>query len=303
MRSFTPAIISIALMFALVSNARAELEFGRLLDDSFIDEVFAPISHTHFSDRGTPYVHPFTFEPPQIHQDVFFIAKYTKGAEGDADEFETEFHIDWALTERLGILFAVPLLGNRQQDGTHNVGIGDLEIAPRVMWVKDDTFILASNFLITVPTGNEERDLGAGEATLSPLLTTWHDLGDWNSLLLNFGPQFGAETGDTSMIYGFSIAHSWLGRSWFDDEAHDDHDHGAHDDDHVAHFAPGMSTIYLELIGETQLDGAEQTFVEIAPGFSYVLAPSAELRFSLLLPVSEIKRFDQQYFLSFTWIY
>jgi len=238
------------------------LNIDRLYDDDFLDEIFAPVHHSHFSENGTPYVHPFTFEPPQIHQDVFFIFKYAENTIDGADEYESEFHIDWALTRRLGILFAVPMVGNHQAGGTQNVGIGDLEIAPRIMWVEDDYFILATNLLITAPTGDERRNLGAGEATLSPLITTWHDLGNWNSLLFNFGPEFGTRSGDAAMIYGFSIAHTWIGRSILDDESHDDHDHGAHDG-HAAHFVPGMKSIYLELNGETQLDGAEETMVEL----------------------------------------
>ena len=74
------------------------------------------------------------------------------------------------------------------------MGIGDLEIAPRVMLFERDRFILASNFFITVPTGDDTRDLGAGETVISPFFTTWHDLGNWNTLLLNFGPEIGADS-------------------------------------------------------------------------------------------------------------
>ena len=284
-----------------VTNGAPAAAEDWLLDENFLDEVFAPIHHTHFSELGTPYVHPFTIEPPQIHQDVFFIYKFTENADG-SDEFEAEPHVDWALTKRLGILFASPLVGNRQPNGIHNVGPGDLEIAPRVMWIERDRFILASNFFITVPTGDETRDLGAGETTLAPFITTWHDLGDWNSLLLNFGPEVGAESGHTSMIYSFSLTHSWLGEAILGEEEHIEHgEAGGHE--HAQHFEPGMKTIYLEMNGETQLDGAEQTLIELLPGFSYVLAESAELRFGVLFPVTEVKRFDRQYYASFTWIY
>jgi len=273
-----------------------------IFDEKFADELFAPIHHTHFSELGTPYVHPFTFEPPQIHQDAFFIYKYAANTIEGSDEYEAEAHVDWALTKRLGIVFAVPFVGNQQSGGIHNVGMGDLEIAPRVMWIEHDRFILASNLFITVPTGDETRDLGVGEATLSPFITTWHDLGDWNSLLLNFGPEVGAESGDTSMIYSFSLTHSWLGESILGEDEHIEHDE-EEGHEHGHHFKPGMKTIYLEMNGETQLDGAEQTLIELLPGFSYVLAESAELRFGVLFPVSNVKRFDRQYFASFTWIY
>jgi hypothetical protein len=41
---------------ALGQGFEDALDFGRLLDDKFLDEVFAPVHHTHFSENGTPYV-------------------------------------------------------------------------------------------------------------------------------------------------------------------------------------------------------------------------------------------------------
>jgi len=299
MNRITPVFLAALLAVGMLHSARAA---DGLFDKDFLDEVFAPIHHTHFSELGTPYVHPFTFEPPQIHQDAFFIYKYSANTNEGSDEYEAEAHLDWALSKRLGFVFAVPLVGNQEADGTHNVGMGDLEIAPRVMWIEQDKFILASNLFITVPTGDETRDLGAGEVTLTPFITTWHDLGNWNSLLLNFGPEFGADSGDTSMIYSFSLTHSWLGQAILGEDEHIEQDaEGGHN--HAQHFEPGMKTLYLEMNCETQLYGEEQTLIELLPGFSYVLAESAELRFGVLFPISEVKRFDRQYFASFTWIY
>lgn len=302
LKSLIPAVIVLWLTLSMVRAGDGPY------DDRFIDELFAPVDHTHFSDRGTPFVHPFTIEPPQIHQDAFFIYKFTENTIDGSDEFEAEGHVDWALTRRLGIVFAAPLVGNRQADGTHNVGMGDLEIAPRVMWINQDRFILASNFFITIPTGDETRDLGAGEVTLAPFVTTWHDLGNWNTLLTNVGPEIGVDSGSTSLSYSFSLTHSWLGMPILDNgghqwhEEHDKEDHGS--DGHAQHFAPGMKSIYLELNGETPLDDSRgPTLIELLPGFSYVLAESAEIRFGILFPVSETKRFDRQYFTSFTWIY
>lgn len=292
----TPIIVLTLLLLTTAPSVAAE---SWLCDGQFINEVFAPIDHTHFSDCGTPYVHPFTIEPPQIHQDVFFIFKYSENTLEGSDEYETEAHLDWALTKRLGFVFAAPLVGNQQSDGTHHVGMGDLEIAPRVMWIKKDRFILASNFFITVPTGNENRDLGAGEVTLAPFVTTWHDLGNWNTLLLNFGPEIGVDSGDTSFIYSFSLTHSRLCRGLLPEE-HGQHHEG---DDHTEHFQPGMTTIYLEMNGETPLQGSDSTLVEVLPGVSYVVAESGEVRFGILFPVTDAQRFDRQYFASFTWIY
>ncbi len=68
---------AILLITALLNACLSQTATG---DDRFFEELFAPVRHTHYSPLGTPYVHPFTFEPPQIHQDAFFIYKYTQEA-------------------------------------------------------------------------------------------------------------------------------------------------------------------------------------------------------------------------------
>lgn len=297
MLSRATLLCSLAVLAAgLVSSSRAQHEHG---SGSFIDELFDPVLHTHFSRKGTPFVHPFTFEPPQIHQDVFFIYRYAHDTIDGSDEHEAEAHVDWALTRRLGIVFGMPLNGIEQANGVQSAGLGDLEIGPRAMLIDWDYFILSLNLYMTIPTGDASRGLGAGETVISPYITTWHDLGNWNTLLWNIGPQVGTLSGGTAMQYAFSLTHSWKGRRFLPQDDHGDHEHAA---DSV-HFPPGMTTLYLEMNGETELQGLQRTFVELMPGISYVLAEHAELRFGVLLPVSTTKRFDQQYYSSFTWIY
>ena len=267
----------------------------------FFAELFAPVNHTHFSPLGTPYVHPFNFEPPQIHQDAFFIYKYTKNTFEGSNEHEAEAHLDWALTERLGYVIGVPLVGNEDRvTGAQNVGFGDLEFIPRIMWINHDRFVLSSNFSMTFPTGDTSRDLGAGETVLSPYITTWNDLGNWTTLFINFGPNFGTRSGDATFSYAFSLTHSFLGPSWLTCGKEEEEEHEGEE----IHFPPGMITIYLEMTGETDLTtGGEPTFIEIMPGLSYILTEHAELRFGTLLPISRAQRFDAQFYGSFSWLY
>ncbi|MBC8353479.1 MAG: hypothetical protein H8E66_15885 [Planctomycetes bacterium] len=289
-RSMIMAIVTLALMATTAFPVRGQ--------GGFFDEVFEPVHHTHFTESGTPFVHPFNFEPPQIHQDAFFIYKYTDNTIDGENEHEAEAHLDWALTKRLGFVLAAPLLGLEDATGTQSAGFGDIEFGPRAMLINQDKFILAANLFMTFPTGDATRDLGAGETVISPYLTTWHDLGNWNTLLFNFGPNIGLESGETSMTYALSLTHSWLGPELLNDDHDIDHsDEGGHQ-----HFPPGMTSLYLEMTGESELGGAERTFIELMPGISYVLTEHAELRFGVLLPVSNMQRFDAQYFTSFTWI-
>lgn len=291
-RPIVSAIALLALSFAAVQSARGQ--------GGFFDEALMPVHHTHFSDSGTPFVHPFNFEPPQIHQDVFFIYKYTKNTIDGENEHEAEGHIDWALTRRFGFVLAAPLLGLEDATGTQSAGIGDIEFGPRAMLINQEKFILASNLFMTFPTGDTGRDLGAGEVVMSPYITTWHDLGNWNMVLFNFGPNIGLDSGETSFTYDFSLTHSWIGPQLLESDEEIEH---ASDDGIQHHFSPGMTSLYLEMVGETELDGAKRTFVELMPGISYVLTEHAELRFGVLLPVSKQQRFDAQYFTSFTWIH
>jgi len=291
----TLPLLTVGLFTALSFTAPARGQEG------FCEELFARVNHTHFSELGTPFVHPFNFEPPQIHQDAFFIYRYTKNTIEGEHEHEAEAHLDWSLTKRLGFVIGVPLIGLEDATGTQAAGFGDLEIAPRVMLINQDKFILASNTFITVPTGDAGRDLGSGESVISPYVTTWHDLGNWNTLLVNFGPNIALESGDVSMTLDFSLTHSWLGPVLLESDHADEHDHQG--DGHQLHFSPGMTTLYLELTSEYETTGEERTFAELMPGISYVLTEHAELRFGVLLPISRTQRFDSQYFTSFTWIH
>jgi len=268
--------------------------------DRFFEEWLEPIHHTHFSESGTPFVHPFNFEPPQIHQDAFFIYKYTDNTLEGSSEYETEAHLDWALTKRLGFVLGVPLVGVQDANGVHSVGAGDLEIAPRATLIHHERFILASNTMITIPTGDATRDLGSGEVVISPYVTTWHDLGNWNTLMLNVGPSVGLDTGTTSITYACSLTHTWLGPQLLTGDHDVEH---RHEDGHQHHFPPGMTTFYLEMTGESELGGDKLTFIELMPGVSYVLTEHAEIRLGTLLPISKTQRFDAQVFTSFTWIY
>lgn len=292
----------IAVVLSVMTFGITERVSGQQTRGGFFNELFAPIEHSHFSDLGTPYVHPFNFEPAQIHQDVFFIYRQTQNNFEGADEFESEAHLDWALTKRLGFVLGAAHLGVQNGSGIHSAGIGDLEIAPRVMLVERDKFILTSNFFITAPTGDAARDLGAGETVLSPYITTWHDLGNWNTLSVNFGPDIATNSGDVSLSYAFSLTHSWIGPQLLGDESHGEENEEAEEGGNQ-HFEPGMTSLYLEMTGETPLSGGAPTFIELMPGISYVLTEHGEIRFGVLAPVSDKQRFDVQYFSSFTWIY
>jgi hypothetical protein len=296
------------------------------------DLVCGQFVETHRTSAGTPWVHPFTIEPPHLHRDLFFFYKYTKDAEGTrTDEHEAEFHIDWALTRRLGVTLAAPYLGliSPTEQAT---GFGDIEVAPRIVLVESDTFFLATNIFMTFPTGDESRDLGAGETTLAPFLTTWHDLGswampwtNWNTAYLNFGPESGLESGETSLSYTVVFAHSFLlpklifphhhgngnGESHQNGNSHAHQGHGNHAGNAggtISYFGPmypiGLTSFIVEFNGQTELHGEQSTFTQMLTGFSYVLTDTAEVRFGVNFPLNRRdEQMDAQYILAFSYIF
>jgi hypothetical protein len=297
--------------------------------EGLIRDLFcAPFVETHRTARGTPWVHPFTIEPPHLHRDLFFFYKYTKDAEGGpTDEHEVELHLDWALTRRLGFALAVPYLGLIGPD-EQATGFGDLEIAPRIVIVESETFHLAANIFMTIPTGDAERDLGRGEMSLAPFMTTWHDLGswapwtNWNTLYINFGPEIGLETGDTALLYTVVYAHSILGPKLIFPHHHGHgHSHAGHGHDHAGHTHPerepagtisvfgpmypvGLTSFILEFNGQSEWHGDRQTFLQLLTGISYVLTDTAEVRFGVNFPLNHFdQQMDAQYLFAFSYIF
>ncbi|MCS7160077.1 MAG: hypothetical protein RMJ19_06360 [Gemmatales bacterium] len=290
------------------------------------DLFFGPVVDTHRSPRGTPWVHPFTIEPAQIHRDLFFFYKFTKNAEGSpVDEHELEVHLDWGLTRRFGFVLAAPFLGLEDPAG-HQTGFADMEFAPRIVWIESERFFLASNILFTFPTGDEGRGLGRGETTISPFLTTWQDIGswrfvpwrNWNQIHLNFGPEVGLESGDTTLLYTVVYAHSFLGPRLIPPHFH--HFHAHHHDNHNHHhshngedgiispvgpaYPEGLVSLLLEFNGQTELSGDRFTYLQLLTGVNYALTESAELRFGINFPINQFSRqMDVQYIFAFTWVY
>lgn len=281
---------------------------------------------THRSSSGTPWVHPFTIEPPHLHRDLFMFYKYTKDAEGtNIDEHELEVHLDWALTRRFGILVAAPFLGLIGPD-EQATGFGDIEIAPRVMLIESERFFLATNIFITAPTGDDSRDLGTGETTIAPLLTSWHDLGSldripwthWNTAYLNVGPESGVSSGETSLVYTAVFAHSFVGPKLIFPHHHGN-GHGAGNGSHgeEAHehrggtispmgpgYPPGLTSVIVEFNGQSEFFGERQTYLQFLTGVSYILTDSAEVRFGINFPLNRLEeQMDAQYILGFSYIF
>lgn len=66
----------------------------------------------------------------------------------------------------------------------------------------------------------------------------------------------------------------------------------------------GLTNFILELNGQTELQGEQQTLLQFLTGFSYVLTECAELRFGVKFPLNRTnEQMDVQYIFAFTQIF
>ncbi len=265
----------------------------------FLEELFEPASHTHFTRRGTPLVHLFLTEPATIHQDLFLDYRIGNNFHGGTDEQELEFEMEYALTKRLGMVIEVPYVGLNPVTDPNTSGFADIAVAGRALLVDRDTFFLSANLEIEIPTGDADRELGRGEVALASTITTWLDLGNWTVLHGQFGPEIGLESGDTEFIHRLALTKSFQGpvmfgrgcRNFSRSNGGDEHE------EHEEHFEPGFTSLILEMTGVTGLSGEEagQTFIELLPGISYTPVEQIEFRFGVRFPLFKPKRLDTQY--------
>ncbi len=252
---------------------------------------FEPWTHTHFSRRGTPFVHLFGLEPAFMDRDLFMDYRSVKGPGGDAAEFEVE--LEWTLTRRFGVAFEAPYARLDPDDANSVSGLGDFAIAPRALLVDSEIFLLSANFEIAVPSGDEDKGLGAGEVSLAPSLSAWLDLGHWLQASLQIGSEHGLESGNAQLFYNGALAYSFLtpellGTAWHD------HDHPG------GHFPSGLMTVILELTGRTVLEGQAigRDSAELLFGLSYNLTGDWELRSGYQVPVGAAEDIDRAFVLS-----
>ena len=249
-----------------------------------------PWPHSHFSRRGTPFVHLFNLEPAFLDRDLFFDYQQTRGAEEDESELEVE--LEWALTRRLGIVVEGPLVQINPEEGDTEAGLGDVAIAPRALLVDTDRFLLSANLELSFPTGDAGGGLGGAEAGLAPSISAWLDLGQWFTLHTQFGTEHGLESGDSELFYSAALTYSFLTPPLL----------GGHGDAHAghAHFPPGLTNLIVEVSGRTGMSGEDDgsSTAKILFGASYNLDKTWEIRGGYILPVGGKRDIDDGLVLS-----
>ncbi len=258
--------------------------FGTSLTEHWLD----PWPHTHFSRQGTPFVHLFLTEPAFLDRDLFLDYRITRGAE--ENEMELEAELEWALTRRIGVVFEAPYRFLDPEGEPNENGFGDIAIAPRVLLVDMERFLLAANIEIGIATGSDRRGLGSGETSLSPTVSWWYDLGKWVTFQGQIGTEHALDSGDAEFLWNAALTYSLLGPS-LSGTSPDVSTHGGR------HFPPGLINFITELTGRTQLNGEQEgrSTAEVLFGVSYLITSEWEIRAALQFPLFEPREFDNGY--------
>jgi len=82
-------------------------------------------------------------------------------------------------------------------------------------------------------------------------------------------------------------------------QSRSEREHGHHDHNDHSHHGPGLTTLYLETVGDTNLsDQQEGTRLDMTTGIGYYLTEKLELRTGIRFPLCHPKRFDSQFIFS-----
>jgi hypothetical protein len=261
--------------------------FGLSLSEGWLD----PWPHSHFSPRGTPYVHLFNLEPAYMDRDLFFFYSHTR--EEDQVEREFEIELEWAFTRRIGMVLELPLVEIDPKEGRTERGLGDLAIAPRLLLIDTPRFLFSGNFEVHLPTGSRRRGLGSGEVSVAPSISTWLDLGNWFALQTQVGVERGLRSRDSELFYAAGLTYSFLGPALVRESPH--HRMLGH-----MHYPPGLASLIFEAIGRTELRGEDRghTVGEILFGLGYSITDSLELRGGYQFPVGGRREIEERFLIN-----
>lgn len=251
---------------------------------NLLDGWLDPRPHTHYSRRGTPFVHLFANEPAYLGRDFIVDTVFRDGPDGREVELEAE--IEYAFTRRIGIVVEAPYAFLDPKEGERQNGLGDIVIAPRFLLAEYDRFLLSANVAFSFPTGDEGKGLGSGEAGINYSLSTWTDLAANFTLQTNAGIGHGLRTDSDALTWGGAVTYTF-------------HLDGTPqviraDGTVRAHYPAGTVNLIAEIRGEHPLDGDEKGSgtADAIFGASYSITPHIEVRGALIVPAWNPRELD-----------
>lgn len=260
------------------------------LGANLLEGWFDDWPHTHYSRRGTPFVHLFASEPAFMDRDFFLDYDFKKGEQGTVMEATAE--LEYTFTRRIGIVVEAPYAFLDPKDGDRENGIGDFKVSPRFLLLDYERFLLSGNLEFSFPTGDSEKGLGAGEGAINPSISTWLDLGKDFALHTNVGVEHGFRTDSDALTWGAALTYS----IYLDGTPELIRSGGAV----RAHFPSGLLNLIAEIRGGHPIDGDERGSgtAEWILGASYSITPHVEVRGALTFPAWNPREFDNGFIVS-----
>jgi hypothetical protein len=237
--------------------------------------LFMPLSPADAADEepSLSFFYPLVTRRPVIESEVELTLEHEKGAEGRETELAAALEI--AILPRWQIELEVPLIFTDPRDGDGMTGVGDIEVATKVLLYKsvEHKAQIAAGVEVRLPTGSERRGLG-GVAAIEPFITGGIALGEFDILAFT--------------AYELNM---------------NAHVRGPREEELTAGVATGyrlhrLFTPLLELTTVTRTRGDDddglrgRTQVYLTPGFNTRPWPGTTLRFGVQLPVTDAREFD-----------
>ncbi len=280
MKQLAPCIV----ISAAISSLGLAGDFEKSISNNGSD-YFAPFTHLHASQNGTPYVHSFGIEPAFTGRDLFIDHTYING--DGFTEHETEVELEWAFTKRLGVIVEVPYIYEDEEGVQTSKGFGDLAIVPRALLVEQDRFLLTAQLEVVLPTGSSSF---GGDTAIAPGIAMWNDLGSNFTLNSHVGLEHGFDADETELAYGLGLVKSFGGNQVrkIKDPCHD-HDHGH---SHVSHAS--TLNLHLEITGSTPVNGPDEGDINLEAlfGISYGIIEDLDIRAGYFVPLTSPNDFS-----------
>jgi hypothetical protein len=273
------SIIQPLLFASLLTSAFADSEHAHhdhaSHSSSDSGDFLAPFEHIHFSDAGTPIIHSFGVEPAFTGRDLFLDYRFRSGNE--ATENEIEIELEWAFTNRLGVIFETSYKFEKADGEEWINGIGDIAVVPRALLIKSDRFMLTAQVEVVAPTGTD--GIG-GETAVAPGLAAWTDLGGWWTLNTQVAVEHIFEEDVSEFVFGFGLVKSF--------------DLASADGSHGHKTSVGILNLHLEATGAVALNGEEEGDLNMEGllGVSYGLSESMDCRLGYEFPITTPREFD-----------
>ena len=234
----------------------------------------------HESVDGYPFMHALRTEHAFIERKVELQFADSWGADGgEVDETELEMELFWAINNRMAVVVEAPIIFLDPETGPKESGVGDLEVGFRFVAFNAEYTLLTFGLNVVAPTGDDERDLGAGHAALEPVALGLFDLGCGTTLQTEVGFELPVDVDEpeNEFIYNVALGHTFLGtecNSFF-----------------------RWVTPFIEFNGTSALNGDDSghTVIDVTPGVSWQFSRKSEVAVGYSRPITGDRNFDDQF--------